>query len=508
MQEVRATLQKETIVQGCYRVEDVLGKGGFGTVYLVRDLRVKGKVFALKEVSDPSKQGRDRFAFECEVLKRLDHHALPHVHHVFEDDKDRRAYMLMDYVAGPNLEFLRRQQAEKRFSLPEVLTIMAPIVDAISYLHSQQPPIIHRDIKPANIIVPSVGENAVLVDFGIAKEYDQDETTTTVPSCSPGYGAPEQYTRGTNIRTDVYGLAATFYALLAGSKPIDALSRMTQLTNKGTDPLEAKKHLTPHAPLFVAEAIERAMAINSNERFASVQEFWQALNAHPIQPLSSAPTTPLPETSPPLVHPLTAVTAPTIAVYRRPEALPTRKRSIFPILFTLLALTVLATSVIFVILSTNSPVGSAPVTRPTHPSQAAVTHNAKPTATHPATPTPQPPSQYPSLATAYTGPIHNNPAQVDSTMLLTQVQQNGANFRGYLILGAALQGNGNFTGIVSQDKKIQFLLEAFANHLPLLFQGQINADGSLSGTYCSARTNQCDYNSGGYGTWRVSVKLP
>src|SRR5205807_224448 len=97
--------------------------------------------------------------------------ALPHVYRVFKDDVHDRAYMLMDYVEGPNLEILRQQKPGKRLLLPQVLTIMAPIMNAISYLHSQHPSIIHRDIKPANIIVPVSGDEAVLVDFGIAKEY-------------------------------------------------------------------------------------------------------------------------------------------------------------------------------------------------------------------------------------------------------------------------------------------------------------------------------------------------
>ncbi len=75
----------------------------------------------------------------------------------------------------------------------EVHSIMAPIMDAISYLHNQQPPIIHRDIKPANIIVPPSGNDAVLVDFGIAKEFNPNSTTTAVRHASPGYAAPEQY---------------------------------------------------------------------------------------------------------------------------------------------------------------------------------------------------------------------------------------------------------------------------------------------------------------------------
>src|SRR5438445_12582237 len=109
-------------------------------------------------------------------------------------------------------------------------------MDAITYLHKQHPPVLHRDIKPSNIIVPAGGP-PVLVDFGIAKEYEPDSTTTTVRRCSPGYGAPEQYSSGTNNRTDIYGLGATFYVLLSGIVPADAFNRMIRLGSKESDKL-------------------------------------------------------------------------------------------------------------------------------------------------------------------------------------------------------------------------------------------------------------------------------
>ncbi len=198
MRDVQTKFPRGKVVRDRYVVEELLGRGGFATVYRVRDRRVKGNVFALKELIDPNERGREGFAFECEILKRLDHFALPRVYRVFEDGKNNRVYMLMDYIEGSNLEKLRQRQPEKRFSLSQIIRIMGPIVDAVTYLHTQQPPIIHRDIKPSNIIVPTAGDGAVLVDFGIAKEYDQDATTSAVRHCSPGYGAPEQYARGTD----------------------------------------------------------------------------------------------------------------------------------------------------------------------------------------------------------------------------------------------------------------------------------------------------------------------
>src|SRR5437667_1649030 len=252
---------------GRYIVESLLGKGGFGAVYLVRDRNVKEHLFALKEVIDPNRRERERFIFEAEVLKRLNHRALPHVYKVFEYEKLKRVYMLMDYIEGQNLEILLGEQPERHFSLPLVLAIMKPIVEAVIYLHSQNPPIVHRDIKPSNIIVSTRGGEAVLVDFGLAKEYIEDNTTTIISHGSPGYAAPEQYGSGTSPLTDIYGLGATFYTLLTGTVPSDAISRVIKSKGKGGDHLKLANVLEPKIPPEVAQALQRAMSINSADRF-------------------------------------------------------------------------------------------------------------------------------------------------------------------------------------------------------------------------------------------------
>jgi predicted Ser/Thr protein kinase len=525
VQGIQTTLPIGSVVQGRYRIEGLLGKGGFGAVYLVRDQRVRGNLFALKELIDPSKKERERFTFEGEVLKRLDHRALPRVYRAFEDDQNMRAYILMDYIEGPNLEMLRLQQPEKRFTLPQTLKMMAPIVSAIMYLHKQKPPIVHRDIKPSNIIVPPTGDEAVLVDFGIAKEYDKDATTTAVRRCSPGYGAPEQYAMGTNPRTDIYGLAATLYVLLTGVVPADAFHRMTQIGSNEVDPLEPVTRYVPEIPEEVANVIQRAMAVNSNDRYASVEEFWKALKdsaGEDTMPRLAAVSAPPAEGVVP-----DTTTAPTMVITRdRSYARRGRKAALLLLLVALVAVLLLGGLFLGPTLLENASntgnrgTTSTPPRSATHAATAPATHAtatpASPATTTPATTTPAahatatatatPSTTYPRLAATYQGNLtdqYTSPP-VTTTMSLSRILQNGATINGYFTVGSELQGNGNFQGQVSGNNKIQFTVQSYAGHPPLFFQGNIQKDGSMSGTYCSYVNGHCDQTAGGYGTWSVA----
>ncbi len=534
MQDVQATLPIDSVVKDRYIVEDLLGKGGFGAVYRVRDNRVRGNVFALKEVIDPNKEERERFAFECEVLKRLDHSALPRVYRVFEDNNTIRVYMLMDYVAGPNLEILRQKQPGKRFTFSHVMKIMAPIVDAVGYLHKQQPPIIHRDIKPANIIVPDAVDDSVLVDFGIAKEYEQDGTTTAVRRCSPGYGAPEQYAHGTTQRTDIYGLGATFYALLTGIIPADALYRLTQMGSKNTDPLEDVAELAPDIPQHVADAIHRAMRIDSNERFATVEEFWQALNTEPIaEPsVSIVPVAVSAQKVPatPIVTKRSVTAAPQETIRSLEERRPRRSR-ILVALLVLLALLALISGIAF---STNffrgqnsrqaasaTAIPRPPVTpphssttvsptatqKPTPLPTTALTKTAQPTTSPTAQPT-NAPVGFPALGKTYNGQVTNTrviPNEKAPIQLNNIVQNNGSITSGYLFVqpGYGLQGSGNFTGNVSTNKAISFVVQE-NGILPLLFTGTIMSDRSMTGNYCSMNPDGTCNSVQGRGIWSVT----
>jgi serine/threonine protein kinase len=497
MDEVQETLSPGVVIRNRYLIVDLLGKGGFSAVYLVKDLQDEASFFALKEAITAHKQSSEHFTFEYSLLERLDHPALPRVHHVFENDEHNRLYMLMDYIEGPNLETLRHIQHEKRFSLPVITSILAPVVDALGYLHQQNPPIVHRDIKPSNIIVPLVERKTVLVDFGIAKEYDRQGTTSAVRYGSHGYGAPEQYSAGTNTRTDIYGLGATLYTLLTGEVPADALDRMTLLSNDHPDPLRPPNELAPSIPLHVSRAIVRAMSLNMMQRFATAQEFWQALQEEKEQPpfIPEAFTT---KTASSSAYGVSGKTGePSTHAPRVKQGPERRSRKSFPLPILLLVLLVvgigasyLGFTVFRAIQVGTSTTGSSNRITPTsiiHPTVTATTALKSKT--------------YPPLATSYQGKIDELKSNQSSQMTLTGISQNNQG----QITGTfnALQIRETFIGSLDTSKQITFSVSS-ADHEEIYFTGTIQPDGRLEGQFWEIDQNGNPINSGVFGVWSVA----
>jgi serine/threonine protein kinase len=131
-----------TIIRGRYLVQDQLSTSSLGDIYLVRDQLSTLKtpiLYVLKEVINPNKHKLYQITFNGMALRLVRHEALPRVYNVLSDAKYDRVYVQMEYIEGSNLEVLRLRRPENRFSFPETLTIMTPIMDAVAYLHSQQP---------------------------------------------------------------------------------------------------------------------------------------------------------------------------------------------------------------------------------------------------------------------------------------------------------------------------------------------------------------------------------
>ncbi|MBA2393837.1 MAG: serine/threonine protein kinase [Ktedonobacteraceae bacterium] len=483
MQEAQMTAPIGTQLQGRYVIEDLLGQGGFSAVYIVKDRKLGGKRFAIKELKNQSKSERERFLFECEILKRLQHPALPVVSHLFEDNS--QTYMLMEYIDGSNLEKLRKQQVEERFSLSEVLTLLTPVVDAVNYLHRQPIPVLHRDIKPANIVLKDHGKT-VLVDFGIAKEYHPDTTTTAIRHCSAGYSAPEQYSGvGTDTRSDVYSLGATSYTLLTGTVPLDALQRTTTFVTRGKDPLRALNELVPALSIQVTRVIERAMAISAERRYATVTEFWQALNAAALLPPTQEPVkdqTIVPEQT---SNRESGVHEPLRVASGRG-----RWRIIIPII--VLAALLLGGGVPLTTFLISKHTTSTTNTTSTKTVQRV---GSKATST-------VAPVILPELVQQYKGTIYNLLTKNTTEMTLTQVQQSGQ------VLNGAFTGLGRtsaFSGVRDTSKHLFFTIAPSNGQESLFFQGAVRGDGNLVGNYCRQDTSgQC---IGDYGIWSVGPIL-
>lgn len=265
-----------------------------GNVYRAEDVRLPGRLCAIKEVQvDPSAtpemqaQAQAQFLQEASILAQLDHPNLPKVSDFFSENE--RDYLVMDYVPGDDL---RQTLIKQGGPLPveDVLTWAVQIVDALNYLHAQTPPVLHRDIKPANIKLTPDGR-IKLVDFGLVKvlNEDDDRTITVVQGRGTALYTPlEQYGGDgghTEVRSDIYALGATFYHLLTDVSPPDAKNRFLSPNS-----LRAPHELEERIPGHVSEAILWAMEMHPDQRPASIEAFAAVLFGEKKRPLNPPST--------------------------------------------------------------------------------------------------------------------------------------------------------------------------------------------------------------------------
>lgn len=263
------TLERGTLLHKRYRIVEILGQGGMGSVYRAVDENL-GVDVAVKENLFTTDEYARQFRLEAVILANLRHPNLPRVtdHFVIGDQGQ---YLVMDYIEGEDLR--QRMERQGNIQEDEAILLGASICDALSYLHTRKPPILHRDIKPGNVKITPEG-HIFLVDFGLAKVLHGNQATTTgARAMTPGYSPPEQYgTARTDPRTDIYSLGATLYAALTGIIPEDGLARAmdnTQLT-----PLRKRNSKISRR---LAAAIEKAMGIDPADRFQTADEFKRAL---------------------------------------------------------------------------------------------------------------------------------------------------------------------------------------------------------------------------------------
>ncbi len=298
-------LQPGTYLQGDkYRIIKTLGNGGFGITYLAEH-ELAGRNVCIKEFFPKEYYNRDddsrnvslgsngsaemmgrfkeKFIKEAKTIARLDHPNIIHIHDVFVENNT--AYYVMEYIEGESLgDMVKRRGplAEK-----DAVEYIRAVAAALDYIHQRR--IMHLDIKPANVMLRKEDNRAILIDFGLSKQYDADgnQTSSTPLGISAGYAPMEQYQQGGvkefSPETDIYSLGAALYYLVTGNVPPQA----AVIVDSGIPALPA------HLSSGVRHAIERAMEVQRRRRPHSVKEFLALLDGDgeatilpPQQPLT------------------------------------------------------------------------------------------------------------------------------------------------------------------------------------------------------------------------------
>ena len=271
-------LASDTLLQNRYLVVRPIGKGGMGAVYLAKDQRLRSTV-ALKETFFEDESMRKAFEREAALLANLRHPALPRVIDHFTEDQGQ--FLVMEFIPGEDLEAMLKAKGGA-FSPAEVLGWADQLLDALDYLHTQEPQIIHRDIKPQNMKLTARGQ-IILLDFGLAKgsagEMSKVGGSASVMGYTPTYAPLEQvHSTGTDPRSDLYSLAATLYHLITGMTPPDALFRASAVIGGQSDPLRPAHEINPQVSPAVSAVLARAMALHSEQRPGSADEMRRALS--------------------------------------------------------------------------------------------------------------------------------------------------------------------------------------------------------------------------------------
>ena len=268
------------ILQKRYRIDEQIGQGGMGAVYVATDERF-GSTVAIKETLCMDDNYRRALEREARLLNSLKHVALPGVSdHFLEEDGQ---FLVMEYIAGEDLHDIQEKQG-KPFPIEHVLDWADQLLDALEFLHNQANPVIHRDIKPQNLKVTPRGQ-IVLLDFGLAKGNvtgaGYQTAAKSIFGYSRNYASLEQIQgTGTDPRSDLYSLAATLYHLATNAPPEDALTRAMAVLSHQPDPLVPANVLEPSIPRGVAAILQIAMDLNAGARPSSASEMREMLRNH------------------------------------------------------------------------------------------------------------------------------------------------------------------------------------------------------------------------------------
>lgn len=268
--------KEENVIGGRYRLLAQIGAGGMSKVYLALDSSLS-KQWAVKEilnVTDSAK--RDvvvkSLLVEANMIKKLDHPAIPRIVDLVEDDS--RLFVVMDYVEGRTLQSILDTEGPQDEELVTDWGIQ--LCDVLDYLHRRKPPVIFRDMKPSNVMLKPDG-TIKIIDFGIAREVGAADPSQELIGDvrnlgTQGYAAPEQYANGAAVdaRTDVYSLGVTLFALLTGADPRH-------------DAIVPIRQLVPSLSVGLEKIITKATRENPDERYRDCAEMAYDLENYTVK---------------------------------------------------------------------------------------------------------------------------------------------------------------------------------------------------------------------------------
>lgn len=272
---ITGALVADMLIGTRYHIIRLLGRGGFGAVYLASDNRFPSRRVAVKEMSDARLNPKNRmqaiahFRQEANLLSSLQHPNLPAVSDFLEEGG--KAYLVMDFIDGQTLEEVQKATGGP-LDEARVMGWTLQICEVLEYLHRQPQPIIFRDLKPPNTMVTPTGQ-IKLIDFGIARIFRAEAEKDTNWLGSQGYAAPEQYgLEQTDARTDIYACGAMLYTLLTNQEPLASFARVV---NPGS--LAPPRQLNPRISQGVERVILTAMQVEKRQRYQSAREMAQAI---------------------------------------------------------------------------------------------------------------------------------------------------------------------------------------------------------------------------------------
>ncbi len=276
---------------GRYTIQDILGQGGMGTVYLGRD-PVIGRNVAIKVIrlrddmsEEEASQYRERFLREAQAAGGLQHPNIVGVHDIGQDPIQGQPYIVMEHVPGHDLKQIIRAEAP----LPawRAIRFIVPIASALDYAHGRD--IVHRDIKPANVLISEDG-HVKITDFGVARLPDSDLTQTNQFVGSPGFVSPEQL-QGAAVdgRSDLFSLGVILYQLLTGHSPFEGDNTSEVLYRISNQPAKRVTEVIPSLPAQFDAIMDKALSKDPAGRYQSGREMMEALIALEISGVIETP---------------------------------------------------------------------------------------------------------------------------------------------------------------------------------------------------------------------------